>query len=205
MPTHYRPVPLHPIDAGTPYDRPGPPTTGKIDKDSPALQVMTDLRKVVAVTTGPDVNIDTANQQMMSSEVRLLLVTNERGQVIGLITANDILGERPMKHLQRTGGKHADILVRHIMTPRERLEALDIKDVAHARVGDIVTTLTNVGRQHALAISIIPGGEQSICGIFSSTQIGRQLEESIEISDKAKTFAEIEAALSTDRTFNALS
>lgn len=202
MPIHYAPVPLHPIDTGTSYGRPALPTSRKINKDSPALQVMTDLEKVVAVTTGPDVNIDTANQQMMTSGVRLLLVTdkqvvtNKQDQVIGLITANDILGERPMKYLQQTGGKHADILVRHIMTPREQLEALDIKDVANARVGDVIATLRNVGRQHALVLSIIPGEAQSICGIFSSTQIGRQLGESIEISDTAKTFAEIEAVLS---------
>ncbi len=196
MPIHYAPVPLHPIDAGTSYGRPALPASRKINKDSPALQVMTDLEKVVAVTTGPDVNIDTANQQMMTSGVRLLLVMNKQDQVIGLITANDILGERPMKYLQQTGGKHADILVRHIMTPREQLEALDMKDVANAQVGDIIATLRNVGRQHALVLSIISGEAQSICGIFSSTQIGRQLGESIEISDKAKTFAEIEAVLS---------
>ncbi len=196
MSANYTSVPLHSLGTTTSYGRPALPTTGKVSKNSPAMQVMTDLEKITAVTTGPDVNIDTANQQMITSKVRLLLVTDEQGQVIGLITATDILGERPMKYLQQRGGKHADILVRHIMTPWDQLDALDFRDVANARVGDIITTLTDVGRQHALVITTAPDGTQSIRGIFSSTQISRQLGETIEISNKAKTFAEIEATLS---------
>ncbi len=196
MPANYTSVPLHSLGATVSYGRPTSPAAGKVSKDSPALQVMTDLEKVTAVTTRPDVNIDTANQQMITSKVRLLLVTDEQGQVVGLITATDILGERPMKYLQQQGGKHADILVRHIMTPWEQLDALDFRDVANARVGDIIATLIGVGRQHALVITTTPNGAQSIRGIFSSTQISRQLGEAIEISEKAKTFAEIEAALS---------
>ncbi len=196
MPANYTPVPLHSLYTSTSYGRPALPAAGKVSRDSPAMQVMTDLEKIAAVTTGPDVNIDTANQQMITSKVRLLLVINEQDQVIGLITATDILGERPMKHLQQRGGKHADILVQHIMTPWEQLDVMDIKDVASARVGDIIATLTDVGRQHALVVTTDPSGAHSIRGIFSSTQISRQLGESLEISDKAKTFAEIEATLS---------
>ncbi len=196
MPTNYTPLPLRSLETTVPYGRPPLPAMGGVTKDSPAMQVMTDLEKVTAVTTGPDVNIDTANQQMITSKVRLLLVTDEQHRVIGLITATDILGERPMKHLQQRGGKHADILVRHIMTPWERLDALDLRDVANASVGDIIATLTDVGRQHALVIATAPDGGQSIRGIFSSTRISRQLGEPIEISDKANTFAEIEATLS---------
>ncbi len=197
MPANYTSVPLHSLGTTTSYGRPALPAAGKVSKNSPAMQVMTDLEKVTAVTTGPDVNIDTANQQMITSKVRLLLVTDEQNQVVGLITATDILGERPMKYLQQRGGKHADILVRHIMTPWDQLDAMDVKDVTNATVGDIVATLTGIGRQHALVTTTNADGEQSIRGIFSSTQISRQLEETIEISGKAKTFAEIEAALST--------
>ncbi len=196
MPTNYTVISQHPFNASTSYILPTLPTTRKVSKDSPALQVMTDLKKVVTITTGPNVNIDTANQQMITSKVRLLLVTNEQHHVTGLITANDILGERPMKHLQQMGGKHADILVEDIMTSWEQLDSLDITDVANAMVGDVVATLTDLGRQHALVVNIEPDGSRSICGIFSTTQISRQLGEVLEISHKAKTFAEIEVALS---------
>lgn len=196
MKSNYTVISQHPFNASTSYILPAMHAARKVSRNSPALQVMTDLEKVVTVTTGPDVNIDTANQQMITNKVRLLLVTDEQRHVLGLITANDILGERPMKHLQQMGGKHADILVRHIMTSWEQLDSLDIKDVANAKVGDIVATLTDLGRQHALVVTIEPNGARSICGIFSSTQISRQLGEVIEISNKAKTFSEIEAALS---------
>lgn len=196
--TAYRPLPLHPLAPGASYFRPQPDALVRVSLDSPAVSVMTDLARVAAITIGPNASIDAAHGKMVYEGVHLLLVTDLRRDVLGLITATDIQGEKPMQFLEQRGGTHRDILVQDIMTPHERLEVLLMHDVLQAKVGDIVATLTRVGRQHAV-VSDDRAGEALpvIRGIFSSTQIARQLGMPVNTVDVAQTFAEVEIALNT--------
>jgi hypothetical protein len=81
------------------------------------------------------------------------------------------------------------------MTPREKLEVLCMDDVQKARVGDIVTTLKTHGRQHALVVDRTEDRSQMLRGMFSVTQIGKQMGSSLETIAVARTFAEIGAEL----------
>jgi CBS-domain-containing membrane protein len=165
--------------------------------DSPALEVMTDLEKEKAVTIAPTASIDTANALMMASGVRLLFVTDPHDRVVGLITATDILGEKPMQVLgQAPGRTHTDVAVHDIMTPGEEMEVLAFDAVRTARGGDVVTTLQQAGRLHAVAVARSgPAATPVIRGIFSATQIGKQLGVRVDPTHFAKTFAELEAIL----------
>jgi len=166
--------------------------------ESPAMAVMTDLERVMAVTIGPGAAIETANQRMIDAAVRLLLVVDGDRRIVGLITATDILGEKPMKHQQRMGGTFSDILVRDIMTPHAGLDVLNLRDVFRARVGDIVASLKSFGRQHALVAERNGDSDaHRVRGIFSTTQIGRQLGMNVIPGEIASTFAELEAVLSS--------
>ena len=63
-------------------------------------------------------------------------------------------------------------------------------------VGHIIATLSEANRQHALVVDRDRlTREDYVRGIFSATQIGRQLGRSIATFDVAHTFAEIEAEL----------
>ncbi len=163
--------------------------------DDPAESVMTDLKLVNAVLIGPEDSIDAANKHMIQRGVRLLLVVDANRKITGLITATDILGEKPLQLIAERGGRHEDIQVRDIMTPQQRLEVLRMDDVRNAKVGHIVATLKKSSRQHALVVEINDDNQQIICGLFSATQIARQLGAAIHIGDVARTFAEIEALL----------
>jgi CBS-domain-containing membrane protein len=169
--------------------------------DSPATDVMTDLHRVSAVTIEGYASIDDANQAMIAHGVRALFVVDDARQLLGIVTATDILGERPVQFAQERGIRHGEIVVRDIMTPAERLEILDIREVRRARVGDVVATLRVVGRQHALAVEAAdgaPDGRKTVCGIFSLTQIARQLGIPPQpMHDMARTFAEIEAVIAS--------
>ena len=69
---------------------------------------------------------------------------------------------------------------------------LSLRDVSHARVGDIVETLKHDKRQHALVVDDQGvNNENTIRGIFSLTQIARQLGIDIQIHELAHTFSEI--------------
>ena len=164
--------------------------------DDAALDVMTDLEKEKAVTIGPTASIDTANRLMMASGVRLLLVT-ELDRVLGLITATDILGEKPMQVLGQTPGRaYSEIVVQNIMSPAEEIEVLAFDAVRTARVGDVVTTLREAGRLHALVVARSGSAATPVIrGIFSATQIGKQLGIRVDTTQPAKTFAELEAVL----------
>lgn len=181
----------------TRYCRPAS-LTQKVTMESPAMAVMTDLERVMAITIGPLNSVEMANQRMIDAGVRLLLVMDNEQRIVGLITATDVLGDKPLKHQQRSGGTFSDILVQDIMTRQENLDVLHLRDVFHARVGDIVATLKSFGRQHALVVE--GRGEsatQRVRGIFSATQIGRQLGMNVIPGEIASTFAELEAVLSS--------
>jgi hypothetical protein len=98
--------------------------------------------------------------------------------------------------LRERGGKHGELTVADLMVPRSAIDVLDIGTVLRAEVGHIVATLKEVGRQHALVVDTDPlSGEEMVRGIFSATQIGRQLGMPILTFEVAHTFAEIEAEL----------
>lgn len=192
--SNYKPLPLRSFKAGTGYCRPSS-TYMPVQIDSPAIEVMTDLQKFAIATISIDATLAQATQKMVARGVRLLLVNNLTGEVLGLITARDTMGERPIKLVQQTGGKHGDLTVRDCMTPADRIEVLSLNEVLRAEVGHIVATLKKSGRQHAIVVDTDMSGEELIRGIFSITQIGRQLGVTLEVFDVVKTFAEIEAAL----------
>ena len=73
---------------------------------------------------------------------------------------------------------------------------MPLVDVLHARVGDIIETLKHSGRQHALVLDEVPvTGKSMIRGIFSASQIARQLGIISEQHDLAQTFAQIDQAI----------
>ena len=191
----YLPLTAHQLQAGARFHVPGQDRE-RVRIESPALAVMTDLREIPAATIDLEAPLDAANRFMIRRGVRLLLVTDDDRQVLGLITASDILGEKPVQFGLERGIKRQDILVRDIMTPRERLEVLLYSDLTHAEVGHIVATLKHSGRQHALVVDELgEDGVQALRGIFSASQIARQLGELIQTTEVAQTFAEIGAAL----------
>jgi len=196
-------VPLHSFVArpGVGYSLPRPRAAAQVQIDSPATEVMTDLRLVMPVTVSPQASVDAANQVMIDKRVRALFVVDDATRyIIGVITATDILGERPLQVAQQQQIHRGDLVARDIMTGADKLEVLDLHDVARSRVGDLVATLKLAGRQHALVVETVDGStrQQTVCGIFSLTQIARQLGiPAQQVHDIARTFAEIEAVIGT--------
>ena len=169
-----------------------PMTPGRVTLDDPAFAVMTDLREVSAATTRPEETIDAAHAQMIRRAVRLLFVLDGQGAVTGVITATDLLGEKPVRFMQARAVSHAEILVEDIMTPASMLEALPLLEVAQMRVGHIVATLKSVGRRHLM---VAEDGGRRIRGLFSTSQLARQLGVELQTFEVARSFADIEAAL----------
>jgi CBS domain-containing protein len=196
----YRPLRQSKAGTGVIYRLPSRTPELRVQANSPATDVMTDLSRVAAVTIAVGDNVDAAQLAMHTHRVRALFVINDARVIIGIITANDLSGERPIQIAQNRGVRHADVLVSEVMTPANLLEAMELHDVQQVRVGDVVETLKRSGRQHALVIESgppdAPAATRTVRGIFSLTQIARQLGLPPQVGySVARTFAEIEAAI----------
>lgn len=168
----------------------------QVGADSPAIEAMTDFSRIPTVTIGAGASLREANATMISRGVRLLMVSDSEEQVEGLITARDLLGERPMQIAQARNGKRDDLVVKDLMCPVAGIDTLYLGEVMNARVIDILNALKSQGRQHILVEDIDPAtGLPRVRGIFSATQIGRLLGVPVLGFELASTFAEIEAAL----------
>ncbi len=167
-----------------------------VGAESPAIEAMTDFLRVNVVHIESSASIVEANARMISRGVRLLIVSDADDRVEGLITARDILGEKPLQVAQARGCKRSELQVSDLMTPLARVDTLYLNEVMNARVIDILDALKQVGRQHILVEDVDPStGLPRVRGLFSATHIGRLLGVPVLGFELASTFAEIEAAL----------
>jgi CBS domain-containing protein len=190
MTREYSPLTLAPLTPGSRISDATAPR--RVTLDDPALTVMTDLQHVSVASTTPEEPIEEAHAMMIRRGVRLLFVLDAAGAVQGVITATDLLGEKPMRFMQDRGIPHSEIRVADIMTPTAHLEAIALQDLASMRVGHVVATMRAVRRQHLM---VAEGDGRRIRGLFSATQIARQLGVELQTTEVARTFADIEAAL----------
>jgi CBS-domain-containing membrane protein len=194
----YQPLPSLVLPSGAAYAQPTQPALERVQLDSPALDVMTDLARVTAVIILAGDTVDEAFRRMVERGVRMLLVVDQDRKVQGVITASDVSGEKPVQVAVQQGLHRDEVLVRNCMTPCASLQVLDLEQVRAAKVGHIVATLKDAARQHILVVESGERGAKGVArvrGIFSTTQIVRQLGVTIPTHPVANTFAEIEAQL----------
>ena len=186
-------LPIRELGAGAGFRRPGQGEAARVTPDSPALQAMTDLARVSPATIRPQAPLSGANRFMITRGVRLLLVVDEEHEkVLGVISAADVLGERALQVAVGRGLRRDELTVADVMTPAAQVEVLALPDVERSRVGHVLETLRRAGRHHALVLD----GERMVRGIFSISQIARQLGVGVPAGGEiARTFSEIEAAL----------
>ncbi len=193
---NFTPLKFDTLDHPVTYFRPRQQMPERVKDSDPAVDCMTDLRQVALLMVSPTTPLNLALERMVKGGVRMLLVVDPDGHVRGVITSRDIQGEKPLKIMEKTGGTRDELLVRDIMTMRGKLNVLMMDDVLGAKVGDIIATLKQVDRQHAMVVDTDPdSGQLALRGIFSLSQIGRQLGLAIQPSEKATTFADLEQAL----------
>jgi CBS domain-containing protein len=181
------------LDPDAPVDALPKTEVEPVTLDDPAVKAMTDLKRVRAVTINPDNTIEFALQLMKYAGVRLLVVADQGNRLAGLVTARDIMGEKPISIMTRDRVKREEILVSQVMTPRSGLNPFNFRDVEHASVRDVIVKLQQTGRQHSIVVEKkIDEDDYFVRGIFSITQIGRQLGMEISAEGHVQSFAEFE-------------
>jgi len=181
------------LDANTTVSLLPPGKPLMLQLDDPAIKAMTDLKQVRLITIRPDRSIEFALDLMKHAGIRMLVVTDLSGMLAGLVTARDIMGEKPLRIMTRDRVKHEEIQVSQVMTTRDQLNPFNFAEVEHATVRDVILQLRNAGRQHAIVVeSLETGPGYFLRGIFSVTQIGRQLGMEIPVDSHVQSFAEFE-------------
>jgi CBS-domain-containing membrane protein len=144
--------------------------------DDSALSVMIDFTLTPPHSITPDATMDHAINEMEINGVNLLLVINAEGHFQGIISSEDLWGEKPIQLMQARRVHRNQVLVKMIMVPYTQITALEFSLVEAACVGHIVKTLATHKKHYALAISKNDDGDvQMIRGIFTATQISKQL------------------------------
>lgn len=159
-----------PVGAG--YSRPEQTFPSGLGVDSPALDAMTDLRRVTALTVERSNTLAATRERMQKLGVRMLLVTGATGAVMGVVTVTDLDSGRPQTIAAKTGEQPDELLVQDIMTLRGRIEVWPLADVAAANVGQVLNSLRQAERRHAL---VLDEDGSEICGIFSLTRLCGQI------------------------------
>jgi len=187
---------LIPLKSGIPCRTPDG-LRSLVHVNEPALRVMTDFRQVTPVTIEPRSSINAALEKMKTNGVRMLFVTDREDHIAGIVLAQEIQGERPIRMARESGVQHDDIRVEMLMTPLEQVMALDFRTVKDALVGHIVNTLQSMERQHVLVVEAdAETGQHTIRGIFSTTNLSKLLGRDITDPEyAAHTLAEVHREL----------
>lgn len=186
MKDDYAPRVCVPLQAGTTLETPSE-MPELVHMNEPAVLVFTDFSRIKPVVTAADVPIDIALKMMKAAGVRLLLVVDDTDAVIGQVTADEILGDEPIRLQQTSRMDRSEILVREVMTPLADIRVLEWPHMKDVTVGHIVATLHQMERQHLLVVE-----KSRVRGLFSASQITKQTgQEVTETVVPAHSLAEI--------------
>ena len=146
------------------------------DPQDPALTVMTDFRERASVTVPDTASIDEALEHMRHTGVRCAFAIDERRRiVVGLITAYDITGEKPMQYMQSREVPRREVLVRDIMQKISEWHVADIKQIERATVAAVSNMFDRNRLTHVPVMETGETGEQRLRGLLSAAKIKRLL------------------------------
>lgn len=147
--------------------------------NDPAFMIMIDFSQFPAFKIKQDATLEDAQHEMEFHGTHFMLVHNPDCQLVGVLTASDLLGAKPIKVSSDLRIAHDDIPVQHLMTSLNKIPTLSIEIIEYARVGHIIKTLHTVDAPFALVTQPQTDGKESIRGYFTTSQISKQLHHNI--------------------------
>lgn len=194
---NHKPLPTFRVSDGTCIVQAQVASRAPVTLDSPALAVLTDLTEVRAATASPLVTLADAERTMIQQGVRLLFVVTEMPCVDGIVTLQDMHGDKPVRVLQERRVRREELQVKDVMTPLSEFDSVDYKSLATATVGDVVATLLKFGHPYLVVIEASSlEAPARVRGLVSQSQVEKQLGAALPSIEVASTFAEIQRALS---------
>jgi CBS domain-containing protein len=161
------------------------------DAQDPALTVMTDFRERASVTVSDTATIDEALEHMRHNGVRCAFAIDDQSRiVVGLITAYDIVGEKPMQYMRSAAIRRREVLVRDIMQKISGWRIADIKQVERATVAAVSKMFAEERLTHVPVMETSEAGEQRLRGLLSAAKVKRLLSRPEQVRHDPTDVAE---------------
>jgi len=158
-----------------------------------ALDVMIDFTKIDPPVINQNASIDDAQQEMKTTGLNLLLVINNDDKVVGIISSEDILGEKPIKLIQEKRIKRAKIQVKMLMIKPSDIVAFDLEALRHIKLGSVIHTFNSLNKHNALVVHTSEKDKkQRVRGMFSLLMISKQLHMDISTITGALSISELQ-------------
>lgn len=146
------------------------------NEGDPALLAMVDYRSRSSVTVEEDATIDAALEHLKHTGVRCaFVVEKKRNVVVGMVTAYDISGEKPQKHMHFTGVSRDSVQIKDIMQKIADWRVVNIKDVEQSTVRDVLAIFLEAGVTHLPVMETLDNKEVCLRGLLSSAKVKRLL------------------------------
>jgi CBS domain-containing protein len=156
----------------------------QVDLAETAKTVMTDFRERSLFKFDDIEKVDDALQRMKHAGLRAAFVMDKASdRVLGMITAYDILGEKPLRYIESLGpaGRgmaRRDLRVADLMEKVEAWTAADMREIEQATVHSVLDAMKKGNLTHLPVMESADGGKQRLRGLFSWSKILRLTEAS---------------------------
>ncbi|HUN90421.1 MAG TPA: CBS domain-containing protein [Burkholderiaceae bacterium] len=164
---------------------PGAPATRphRMDPEAPARFAMTDFRSSPMMTVEFDASIDAALKTMRLSGIPYAFVLGLDGRLDGLVSADDIQGEKPMQYMVSVGCTETtcawrDVTVENIMEPVDRWQVIDFVHVTRMSAAVVAALMSRAHRRYMVVVeqAADPRSRQ-VRGIFAAARLQALLGE----------------------------
>lgn len=174
------------------------PRSGRYDLDSPANALLVDFFRVQPITAGEFIAVDDALELMRVNRIRSLMIIDGKNEFVGIVTAMDLMGGKPMAYANEAGIPLAEVQVKNIMLPKSRLRAMARADVEIATIGEVLQILKSQNQQHLLVFEGM-NDKMRISGMFSISDFNRALGINLHSAPVGYTFSELERIISKNK------
>lgn len=159
-----------------------------------ALSLLTDLHHSACVVASHRDGLDETLHLMLRAGVRMVFVAGADGELVGMVAAEDIQGERPVLRASSHRIPHHELTLSDVMVPVTHWDVVELSQVRTARLGDIAATMHEHGLRYLLVVQH-KEGQTMLRGLFSARRLEMAMNTTIEHDLHSRSFAELEQAL----------
>lgn len=151
---------------------------------SSAEYVVSDIECIISQMISPDTSIDEALTVLRLSNRKSSLYVGIDTKLLGAVSGFTLVSRVVLMIANRKGVARADLTVSDVMSQAYKMPALRKSNVHRACIGDIKKTMESLGEAHIQVVN----ENNKICGVISSTDISRVLDEPVYINATAHSF-----------------
>jgi CBS domain-containing protein len=183
---------IDPLFTTTVRDIQRPSTISELTLQSPAMEVLTDFTRQQPLMLEQNTSIDDAREIMRRTHTKAFLVIDAQESFRGLISLDDLVSEKVMTKMGVSRLRRDELTVEFVMTPRNRLQAIEFKVFQLATIGDVLARMQKYGEHYMI---VVETRSESIRGIVSAHGIARRMHTPVVINERAILFSDIYKAM----------